>query len=55
MCLVGNEATKRGLEHLGTWNMSVQARTYDGVHLDLRGNLVKGMMVLNWLDLLDHP
>lgn len=32
---------KGSLEHLGTWNMSIQARTYDGVHLDMRGNLVK--------------
>ncbi|CAG8957275.1 hypothetical protein HYFRA_00010698 [Hymenoscyphus fraxineus] len=46
----GIEAGKRGVEHLGTWNMSIQARKYDGVHLDMRGNLVKGMMVLNWLD-----
>ncbi|KAB8298552.1 hypothetical protein EYC80_000731 [Monilinia laxa] len=27
---VGIEARKRGLEHLGTWNMSIQARKYDG-------------------------
>lgn len=51
---VGIEAAKRGLEHLGTWNMSIQARKYDGVHLDMRGNLVKAMMVLNWLDLIGH-
>ena len=49
---MGAEAVKRGLEHLGTWNMSIQARTYDGVHLDMRGNLVKTMMVLNWLDMV---
>ncbi|KAG4032047.1 hypothetical protein MFRU_008g03970 [Monilinia fructicola] len=49
---VGIEARKRGLEHLGTWNMSIQARKYDGVHLDLRGNLVKGMMIINWLAML---
>lgn len=49
---VGIEARKRGLEHLGTWNMSIQARKYDGVHLDLRGNLVKSMMVVNWLAML---
>ncbi|KAI9642131.1 hypothetical protein NHQ30_008933 [Ciborinia camelliae] len=49
---VGIQARNRGLDHLGTWNMSIQARTYDGVHLDLRGNLVKGMMIVNWLALL---
>jgi hypothetical protein len=40
------------LEHLGTWNMSIQARKYDGVHLDMRGNLVKAMMTLNWLAMI---
>ncbi|KAI9833280.1 MAG: hypothetical protein M1819_003674 [Sarea resinae] len=28
---VAVEATKRGVEHLGTWNMSIQANMYDGV------------------------
>lgn len=51
---VGIEATKRGIEHLGTWNMSIQSNKYDGVHLDMRGNLVKAMMVLNWLNLIEH-
>jgi len=50
---IGIEVAKRGIEHLGTWNMSIQANKYDGVHLDMRGNLVKAMMVLNWLNLLD--
>lgn len=43
------EAAKRGVEHLGTWNMSIQTHKYDGVHLDLRGNLLKAMAVVNWL------
>ncbi|KAI0130177.1 hypothetical protein BJ170DRAFT_305492 [Xylariales sp. AK1849] len=47
-------AKMQGIEHLGTWNMSIQATLYDGVHLDLRGNLLKAMMVVNWLNLLDH-
>ncbi len=47
---MATEAAKRRIDHLGTWNMSVQATLYDGVHMDLRGNLVKAMMVLNWLD-----
>ena len=50
---VGNEAKRRGLDHLGTWNMSIQAPKYDGVHLDLREIIVKAMMVMNWLNLLD--
>ena len=45
------EAGRRGVEHIGTWNMSIQANKYDGVHMDMRENLVKGMMVLNWLNL----
>ncbi|KAL3420478.1 hypothetical protein PVAG01_08977 [Phlyctema vagabunda] len=51
---IGLRARERGLDHIGTWNMSIQATKYDGVHLDMRGNLVKAMMVLNWLSMLDH-
>ncbi|KAI1206760.1 uncharacterized protein F4807DRAFT_463450 [Annulohypoxylon truncatum] len=47
------QAAKRRVDHLGTWNMSIQATLYDGVHMDMRGNLLKAMMVLNWLNLLD--
>lgn len=39
----------KGIEHMGTWNMSIQMEKWDGVHLDLRGNLVKAMGVVNWL------
>ena len=48
------EAGKRGIEHLGTWNMSIQSNKYDGVHLDMKGNLVKTMMLMNWLNLIEH-
>lgn len=51
---VSIEAAKRGVEHLGTWNMSIQSNMYDGVHLDMRGNLVKAMMVMNWLNLIEN-
>ena len=47
------EASRRGVEHLGTWNMSIQSNKFDGVHVDLKGNLVKAMMVMNWLNLLE--
>lgn len=50
---VRNEVGKRGIEHLGTWNMSIQSAKYDGVHLDLKGNLVKAMSVINWLAMLE--
>jgi hypothetical protein len=48
------EAAERGVEHLGTWNMSIQTEQFDGVHLDLKGNLVKAMAVVNWLALVDR-
>ncbi|KAI1263823.1 hypothetical protein F5Y18DRAFT_418131 [Xylariaceae sp. FL1019] len=51
---MGREAARKSIDHLGTWNMSIQARLYDGVHMDMRGNLMKAMMVLNWLDLLEE-
>lgn len=39
----------KGIEHMGTWNMSIQMSKWDGVHLDLKGNLIKAMGVINWL------
>jgi len=50
---VAAELGRRGVEHLGTYNMSVQSNKYDGVHVDLKGNLIKAMMVLNWLNMLE--
>ena len=47
------EAAKRGVETMGTWNMSIQASKYDGVHLDLKGNLIKAMGVVNWLSFVE--
>jgi hypothetical protein len=34
--------------------MSIQTEKFDGVHLDLKGNLVKAMAVVNWLALVDR-
>lgn len=51
---MAREAAKLRVDHLGTWNMSIQANLYDGVHMDLRGNLLKAMMVVNWLNLLEE-
>ena len=50
---MGQEAAKRGIDHMGTWNMSIQSEKYDGVHLDLKGNLIKAMGVVNWLAHVD--
>jgi hypothetical protein len=51
---MGVLAAKRGIDHLGTWNMSIQSDKYDGVHLDLKGNLIKAMGVVNWLAWLEY-
>ncbi|KAI1181266.1 hypothetical protein F4777DRAFT_585174 [Nemania sp. FL0916] len=53
-CTMALEAARQSIDHLGTWNMSIQANLYDGVHMDMRGNLLKAMMVLNWLNLLEE-
>ncbi|GAW26184.1 hypothetical protein SAMD00023353_2301380 [Rosellinia necatrix] len=50
---MAREAARQRIDHLGTWNMSIQANLYDGVHMDMRGNLLKAMMVVNWLNLLE--
>ncbi|KAL9006676.1 MAG: hypothetical protein Q9188_000550 [Gyalolechia gomerana] len=50
---VGTEVNRRGVEHLGTWNMSIQSNKFDGVHVDLKGNLIKAMMVINWLNMIE--
>ncbi|KAI1433579.1 hypothetical protein GGR50DRAFT_667701 [Xylaria sp. CBS 124048] len=50
---MGLEAERLNIDHLGTWNMSIQATMYDGVHMDMRGNLLKAMMVVNWLNVVD--
>ncbi|KAG9240926.1 hypothetical protein BJ878DRAFT_578663 [Calycina marina] len=49
---MASEAKTRGIEHLGTWNMSIQSHKFDGVHLDMRGNMVKAMMIINWLNMI---
>lgn len=50
---VREQVSRRGVEHVGTWNMSVQSNKFDGVHVDLKGNLIKAMFVLNWLNMLE--
>ncbi|KAI0458101.1 hypothetical protein F5B21DRAFT_39651 [Xylaria acuta] len=50
---MAREAARQRIDHLGTWNMSIQANLYDGVHMDMRGNLLKAMMVVNWLNSLE--
>ncbi|KAJ8097291.1 hypothetical protein POJ06DRAFT_240620 [Lipomyces tetrasporus] len=38
------------IDLLGTYNATTQTTIRDGKHSDIRGNLLKIMMVLNWLD-----
>lgn len=40
----------RNVDMLGFYNMSVQASANDNIHASLRTNLLKPMMVINWLD-----
>lgn len=42
----------RGYDVLGTYNLTVQSSSRDGTHTSLGSNLVKAMMVFNWLDKL---
>lgn len=48
-------AASRGYENLGFYNLTVQASSPDGSHASFENNLVKAMMVLNWLNMLDPP
>lgn len=40
----------RDIDLLGFYNMSVQTSSNDNVHANMRTNLLKAMMVMNWLD-----
>ncbi|KAK9329310.1 hypothetical protein V1520DRAFT_343758 [Lipomyces starkeyi] len=43
----------KDIDVLGTYNATMQTTIHDGKHSDIRGNLLKVMMVLNWLDKVD--
>ena len=43
----------RGMDFLGTWNATIQTNNPDGTHGGMRNNLLKAMMIFNWLDKLD--
>ncbi|KAK9375818.1 uncharacterized protein V1513DRAFT_440947 [Lipomyces chichibuensis] len=43
----------KDIDVLGTYNATTQTTIHDGKHSDIRGNLLKIMMVLNWLDKVD--
>lgn len=40
----------RGFDVLGMFNLTVQSESLDGTHASMESNLVKAMMVVNWLD-----
>lgn len=40
---------------VGLYNATVQGRSPDGTHAGMRGNLIKAMMVFNWLDMVSKP
>lgn len=43
----------RGVDHLATYNMRVQTTSVNGTHSNWRVNLLKAMMVFNWLNAID--
>lgn len=51
---MGEWVTAEGMDHLGIWNLTVQNTSPDGTHAGMRSNLIKAMMVFNWLDWVDR-
>ena len=43
------EARKRGLEHLGTWNATIQSNKFDGVYVTFNFNSCEREKVLTHL------
>lgn len=41
---------ERAFDSLGMYNLTVQSESKDGTHATMESNLVKAMMVMNWLD-----
>lgn len=39
-----------GIDHINTWNLTLQQLSYDGTHFDLFVNLIRSIFVTNWLD-----
>lgn len=46
---LGPAVRERGYDHLGTFNLTIQNTSPDGTHAGFRSNLIKAMMVFNWL------
>lgn len=44
---------QNGYDFLGFYNATVQAHSPDGTHGSMETNLLKAMMILNWLHALD--
>lgn len=40
----------RGWHNLGIYNMTAQSVSHDGAHASMESNLIKAMMLFNWLD-----
>lgn len=51
--VVGAYVKERGYEHLGLYNLTVQATSWDGTHGSMETELTKAMMTLNWLNMLE--
>ncbi|KAL9057903.1 MAG: hypothetical protein Q9162_002030 [Coniocarpon cinnabarinum] len=48
-----NDEVGGGMEHLGVYNLTAQNTSPDGTHAGMRSNIIKAMMIFNWLSLLD--
>lgn len=47
---------REGLYHMGTYNATILNSSPDGTHSGIKADLLKAMMVFNWLDLVSqHP
>lgn len=50
---MGPAVQAKGFDHLGTYNLTIQNTSPDGTHAGFHANLVKAMMVFNWLYWVD--
>ena len=50
---MGSAVKDRGFDHLGVYNLTIQNTSPDGTHAGFRSNLIKAMMVFNWISWID--
>lgn len=50
---MGPVLRERGYDHLGTFNLTTQSTSPDGTHAGWHANLIKAMIVFNWMSWLE--